>query len=109
MRKASEGQISKEESAEIERSLEIEPYSVLSLGITPEVLYQIVKNGNNNMATIFLSKISNYPIVGEYLEGFLVTPMNFHMLDVMSRLHKGTKIPKEFTLSFTVTLMKDIR
>jgi hypothetical protein len=72
------------------------------------MLMQIVKN-NPYIAVLFMSKLCNYPIVGDYLEAFLEIPLNVNTIDTLSRLHKIVKIPHDFTLSFTLFMIKDIQ
>lgn len=69
---------------------------------------QIVKN-NIYIAVAFMTKLSNYPIVGDYLEAFIEPPLTINAIDVFSRLHKIVKIPHDITLSFTLFIMKDIQ
>ncbi len=72
------------------------------------MLMQIVKN-NSYIAVVFMSKLSNYPIVGDYLEAFIDPPLTINSIDVFSRLHKIVKIPHDFTLSFALFMMKDVQ
>lgn len=69
---------------------------------------QIVKN-NIYIAVAFMTKLSNYPIVGDYLEAFLEPPLTINAIDVFSRLHKIVKIPHDVTLSFVLFVMKDVQ
>ena len=67
---------------------------------------QIVKN-NSYVAVIFLAKLSNYPIIGDYFDIFLEPPLTINLIDVLSRLHKLVKVPHDITLSFVLFMMKD--
>jgi len=49
----------------------------LNLGVTPEMLMQIVKN-NSYIAVVFMAKLSNYPIIGDYFEAFLEPPLTIN-------------------------------
>lgn len=69
---------------------------------------QIVKN-NSYIAVVFLAKLSNYPIIGDYFEVFLEPPLTINTIDVLSRLHKLVKIPHDITLSFALFMMKDVQ
>lgn len=69
---------------------------------------QIIKNANNNTAAFFLTKLSNYPIIGDYLYMFIETPVSINIIDVLSRVHKAVKIPNDFTITFVLWMMQDI-
>lgn len=71
------------------------------------MLNQIVKN-NSYIAVVFMAKLSNYPIVGDYYEAFLEPPLTINSIDVLSRLHKLVKIPHDITLSFALFMMKEV-
>jgi len=76
--------------------------------VTPEMLMQIVMN-NSYVAVVFMVKLSNYPIVGDYFEAFLEHPLTINSIDVFSRLHKLVKIPHDITLSFALFMMRDVK
>jgi hypothetical protein len=78
------------------------------LGVTPEMLMQIVKN-TPYISVLFMTKLCNYPIVGDYLEAFLDPPLTVNTIDTFSRLHKIVKIPHDVTLSFSLLMIKDIQ
>lgn len=67
---------------------------------------QIIKY-NSYVAVVFLTKLANYPIIGDYFEIFLDPPLTINSIDVLSRLHKLVKVPHDITLSFTLFMMKD--
>ena len=69
---------------------------------------QIVKN-NSYIAVAFITKMSNYPAVGDYLEAFIEPPLTMNALDVFARLHKIVKIHHDLTLAFSLFVMKDIQ
>jgi hypothetical protein len=54
--------LTKDEATEIDRSLDIEPYAVLSLNISCDSLLLLIKN-NPFVAISFLVKMANYPLV----------------------------------------------
>lgn len=72
------------------------------------MLMQVVKN-NSYIAVVFMAKLSNYPIIGDYFEAFLEPPLTINSIDVLSRLHKVVKIPHDITLSFALFMMKDVQ
>jgi len=72
------------------------------------MLIQIVKN-NIYVAVAFMTKLSNYPIIGDYLEAFVIPPLTFNAIDVFSRLHKIVRVPHDVTLSFSLFIMKEIQ
>lgn len=69
---------------------------------------QIVRN-NIYIAVSFITKLSNYPVVGDYFEAFLEPPVTINSIDVFSRIHKFIKVPQEITLLFALLMMKDIK
>lgn len=69
---------------------------------------QIVKH-NSYIAVAFLAKLSNYPIIGDYLEAFITPPLTSNAIDAFSRIHKTIKIPHDMTLTFTLFAIKDIQ
>lgn len=81
---------------------------MLNLGITPELLIEIIRYSNNNTAAFFLTKLSNYPIIGDFLYLFIEVSVSVNIIDVMSRLHKAVKIPTDFTSTFVLWMMHDI-
>jgi hypothetical protein len=72
------------------------------------MLMQIVKN-NSYVAVMFMAKLSNYPIVGDYLETFLEPPLTVNSIDAFSRIHKLVKVPHDVTLSYVLFMMKDVQ
>jgi hypothetical protein len=54
----------------------------------------------------FLSKIANYPIVGDYLETILDSNISLNCVDVVSRLIKAVKLPGIFLETFFLKNVK---
>lgn len=98
--------LSKDEATEIDRSLEIEPYAVLSLNISCENLNLLIKN-NPFVAVSFLVKMANYPLIADYLESILASPISLNSIDVVSRLTKAARIPSEYLETYTLKNMKE--
>ena len=48
------------------------------------------------MAVSFLVKMANYPLIAEYLESILASPISLNSIDVVSRLTKAARIPSEY-------------
>lgn len=47
---------------------------------------------NPFVASSFLVKMSNYPLVSEYLEAIIDSQVSLNSIDVVSRLSKATKL-----------------
>lgn len=106
MKKGLEHHLSKEEATEIDRSLETEPYAVLNLDLTPDSMVVLVKH-NPFVAVSFLVKMSNYPIVSDYLDGLLDGPLSLNAIDVISRLTKACRLPTEFLETYAMKNMRE--
>jgi hypothetical protein len=85
--------------------LEIEPYAVLNLNISCENLNLLIKN-NPFVAVSFLVKMANYPLISDYLENILLSPISLNSIDVVSRLTKAARIPPEYLETYTLKNMK---
>lgn len=87
-----EHHLSKEECTEIDRALDSEPYAVLNMDISPENINHLIKT-NPFVAVSYLVKLSNYPIIAEYLECILDSNLTLNSLDTISRLTKASRLP----------------
>jgi hypothetical protein len=106
VKKGLEHHLTKDEATEIDRSLESEPYAVLNLDMNPENLNMLIKT-NPFVAVSFLVKLSNYPVIGEYLESIIDCPVSLNAIDVISRLTKAARLPIEFLETYTLKNIKD--
>lgn len=86
--------------------MEIEPYAVLNLNISCENLNLLIKN-NPFVAVSFLVKMANYPLIADYLESILASPISLNSIDVISRLTKAARIPSEYLETYTLKNMKE--
>lgn len=55
----------------------------------------------------FLVKMANYPLIAEYLESILLSPISLNSIDVISRLTKVARIPNEYLETYTLKNMKE--
>lgn len=53
----------------------------------------MIINNNPYVAAVFLTKLGNYPIIGEYLDAILESTISLNLIDVVARLIKASKIP----------------
>jgi hypothetical protein len=65
---------------------------VLYLDVTPDNILSLIKN-NPFVAVSFLVKMSNYPLVQEYLDAVMESQVSLNSIDVIARLTKAAKIP----------------
>lgn len=56
----------------------------------------------------YLAKLSNFPIFDTYLEVFLEGEISLNMIDVVSKIIKGARVPTSFILAFTNTIMQKV-
>lgn len=66
----------------------------------------IIINNNPYVAAVFLTRLGNYPIIGDYLEAILDSNISLNMIDVIARLIKACRIPLEFIEAFTLKNLK---
>lgn len=51
--------------------------------------------------------MANYPLISEYLENLLLSPLSLNSIDVVSRLTKAARIPNEYLETYTLKNMKE--
>lgn len=51
--------------------------------------------------------MANYPLIAEYLESILLSPISLNSIDVISRLTKVARIPNEYLETYTLKNMKE--
>lgn len=50
--------------------------------------------------------MANYPLISDYLESILLSPISLNSIDVVSRLTKAARIPPEYLETYTLKNMK---
>lgn len=50
--------------------------------------------------------MANYPLIADYLESILASPISLNSIDVVSRLTKAARIPSEYLETYTLKNMK---
>lgn len=101
-----EHHLAKDECTEIDRILDSEPYAVLNMDVSVANINALIRV-NPFVATSFLIKLSNYPIIAEYLESILENPVSLNSIDVITRFTKNSRVPNEFLLTYTLKIMKE--
>ncbi len=80
----------------------------MNLGLVPENINQLIKQ-NSYVAVVFLVKVSQYPIIQSYLEALEKIELSINAIDVVTRLVKNIKVPNQFVMKYTVSIMKEAR
>jgi len=77
------------------------------MDISTEMLPFLIKQ-NPFLATAFLVRLSNYPIVSAYLEVLINCEVTLNSLDVAMKVFKTIKIPNEFVIKYTNSIMTKV-
>ena len=88
----------------MERALDSEAHIVLHLGITTENIGFLIRQ-NPFLAVAFLVKLSNYPVLEDYLEVIRDGEVSMNSIDVISRIIKIIRVSREFIIKYTETVM----
>ena len=76
------------------------------MDVSADNINSLIKN-NPFIAVNFLVKLSNYPLIGEYLESIMESAVSLNSIDVLSRMTKNSRLPPEFILTYTIKSMKE--
>ena len=77
---------------------------MLHLGITTENIGFLIRQ-NPFLAVAFLVKLSNYPVLEDYLEVIKEGEVSMNSIDVISRVIKMIRVSRAFIIEYTETIM----
>ena len=107
MKKAQDQHLTKDQCTEVERALDSETHIVLHLGITTENIGLLIRQ-NPFLAVAYLVKLSNYPVLEDYLEVIKDGEVSMNSIDVILRITKLIRMPRGFIVEYTQRIMQKV-